>query len=149
VFAVTDIPAGHLIREYNLVREVTEACPVEPAAGESPEHCTYPGDRVLLVGPPDCFFNHSCDPNGYKWFRGAAIEILARRRITAGAEITHDSMINTQGGSTWPCQCGARRCRRTMPESFFDLPRSIQLEYRPYLAPWFVARHRRQVEALA
>lgn len=148
VFAVVPISRGDLIREYNLVREITEAHPIDPSRGEALEHCTYPGDRVFLVGPPDRYFNHSCDPNAYKRFRGAAIELLARRDVPAGSEITHDYLINTHGGSSWTCRCGAARCRGTMPGSFFDLPRGLQLEYRPYLADWFVATHRQRVEAI-
>ena len=141
VFAVSDIPAGALIREYNLVREVTAATPIDPERGEGIEHCTYPEDRVFLVGPPDCFFNHSCDPNAYKRFRETAIELVARRTIPDGLEITHDYLINTHAGSTWTCRCGAVRCRGNMPSSFFDLPKALQIEYLPFLADWFAARH--------
>ena len=90
VFAASDIPAGAVIREYNLVREITASSPIDPDQGECVEHCTYPGDRIFLVGPPDRYFNPSCDPNAYKRFRGAAIEILARRAIPGGSEVTHD-----------------------------------------------------------
>jgi len=148
VFAVSDIPAGDPIREYNLVREVTPSDPIDPDRGESIEHCTYPDDRVFLVGPPDRYFNHSCDPNAYKRFHRTTIEIVARRDIPAGAEITHDYLINTHGGSTWTCRCGAPRCRGTMPSSFFELPRQIQVEYVALLADWFVTRHSKRVEDL-
>jgi SET domain-containing protein len=149
VFAVSEIPAGDLIREYDLVREITAASPIDPERGESIEHCTYPDDRVFLVGDPDRYFNHSCDPNAYKRFRGTAIEIVARRDISAGSEITHDYLVNTHDGSTWACSCGSLRCRGTMPRSFFDLPRSIQIEYLPFLAEWFVSRHSARVQELA
>jgi hypothetical protein len=148
VFSVSDVPAGAVIREYNLVREITASSPIDPERGECVEHCTYPGDRIFLVGPPDRYFNHSCDPNAYKRFRGAAIEILARREIPAGSEITHDYSINTDGGSTWACRCGAMRCRGTMPPSFFDLPKPIQIGYLALLADWFVARHPQRIEEL-
>ena len=148
VFAVSDIPAGAVIREYNLIREVTASSRIDPERGECAEHCTYPGDRIFLVGPPDRYFNHSCDPNAYKRFRGTAIEILARRAIPAGSEITHDYAINTDGGSTWPCRCGSTRCRVTTPPSFFDLPKPIQIEYLALLADWFVAGHAQRVERL-
>jgi uncharacterized protein len=148
VFAVADIPAGAVIREYDLLREITTSKPIDPERGERVEHCTYLLDRIFLVGPPDRHFNHSCDPNAYKRFRGTAIEILARRDIPAGSEITHDYSINTDGGSTWTCACGSTRCRRTMPPSFFDLPNPIQIEYLALLADWFVARHPQRVEAL-
>ena len=150
VFAVSEIPAGDLIRQYNLVREITAASPIDPAQGESIDHCTYPGDRVFLVGDPDRYFNHNCDPNAYKRFRENAIEIeiVARRRIPAGSEITHDYLINSHAGSAWTCRCGSLRCRGALPTSFFGLPKAIQIEYLPYLASWFVARHPERVREL-
>jgi hypothetical protein len=148
VFAVAEIPAGERIREYDLVREITAASPIEPERGECREHCTYFADRVFVVGDPDRHFNHSCDPNAYKRFRESAIEIVARRRIPAGAEITHDDLIDVHGGSTWTCRCGSLRCRGVIPSSFFDLPTALQIEYLPYLAPWFVARHAARVREI-
>jgi len=148
VFAVSEIPAGDLIREYNLIREITASSPLDPEQGEFVEHCTYLADRVFLVGPPDRFFNHSCDPSAYKRFQKSVIEIVARRDIAAGSEITHDYLINTHSGSTWSCRCGSVRCRGTMPASFFELPRATQLEYLPYLADWFVALHSERLQDL-
>jgi len=148
VFAVTAIAAGELIREYNLVREVTPDAPVDSSRGEAVEHCTYPGDQVFLVGAPDRHFNHSCDPNAFKRFRNGSIQLFSVRDIAPGSEISHDYLINTHGGERWRCHCGAARCRGEMVASFFDLPRSLQLEYLAYLAPWFIERHPQEVELL-
>ena len=148
VFAVSAIRKGELIREYNLVREVTVEVPVDAAKGEALEYCTYPDDRVFLVGYPDRHFNHSCDPNAVKRFVSESIQLWSRRDISRGTEITHDYMINTHGGSRWECNCGASRCRGEAVPSFFDLPVSVQLEYRSYLAPWFVQHHSELVASL-
>ena len=148
VFAVSAIPAGEFIREYNLVREVTPGNPIDPERGEAVEHCTYPDDKIFLVGYPDRHFNHSCDPNAVKRFSSRAIQLFSRRDIAPGAEITHDYMINTHCGSRWPCNCGAARCRGEAVPSFFDLPTPIQFEYLPYLAPWFVQRHSDRIASL-
>ena len=104
---------------------------------------------MFLVGFPDRHFNHSCDPNAFKRFHASAIQLISRSRIEAGTEITHDYLINSHGGSRWSCNCGAERCRGEAVPSFFDLPRPIQLEYLPLLAPWFLDRHPEQVAALA
>jgi hypothetical protein len=40
----------------------------------------------------------------------------------------------------WECNCGSERCRRTSHSDFFHLPREIQIEYLPYLSPWFKER---------
>jgi SET domain-containing protein len=145
VFAASPIPAGELIREYNLIREVTPERPIDPGRGERIEHCTYPADRVFLVGFPDRHFNHSCDPNAYKRFRQNTIQVVSRRRIDSSAEITLDYMINTHGGTRWACNCESERCRGNSVPSFFDLPKAIQVEYLPLLAPWFVERHSERV----
>ena len=62
--------------------------------------------------------------------------------------ITIDYAINLTGGSSWPCTCGAARCRRTVEGEFFHLPRDLQKEYRPLLADWFVRRHAERIAAL-
>ena len=66
----------------------------------------------------------------------------------AGDELTLDYLINNSGGDSWPCHCGAVRCRGETARSFFHLPLEIQLEYLPLLAPWFVKRHSRELEDL-
>lgn len=102
--------------------------------------------RYLLVGEPDRYLNHSCDPNAYKRYTQSRIELIARRTIEVGDEITLDYLINNAGGDTWPCHCGATRCRGMTGTSFFDLPEEFQREYFPLLAPWF---KRRYVDRLA
>ena len=146
VFATRRFSAEDLIRRINVVREITADAPLRADLGERLEHQSYPDDRVVLIGPPDRHVNHSCDPNAYKRFEGDAVYSVARRLIEAGEEITYDYVINAAGGNTWPCHCGASRCRGETVGDFFELPEEIQREYRPLLAPWFVARHRRRLD---
>lgn len=148
IFALRPFPSGELIRRMNLVREVTPEAPLRPELGEHFKHCAYPDGKVFLVGLPDRHFNHSCDPNAYERFEGSDIEIVARRDIEAGEEITVDYLMNNSGGDSWPCNCGAARCRGQTARSFFHLPAPIQHEYLPLLAPWFVRRHGREIETL-
>ncbi len=147
VFAARAFEAGETIRRITVVREVTAEDPIRE--GERVEHCCYPDGRVLLLGAPDRHLNHSCDPNAFKRFLGPdAMEVVARRAIPQGQEITLDYLINTSGGGRWSCACGAARCRGVLFGGFFDLPRSFQREYLPLLAPWFVARHADEVAEL-
>jgi hypothetical protein len=149
LFATRALAAGERIRRVTIVREITNGAPLRPESGEHIEHCAYPDGRVVLWGLPDRHVNHSCDPNAYELHEGDAVYIVARRPIAAGEEITFDYIINTTGGSTWPCHCGAARCRGETVGDFFHLPIAFQIEYRPLLADWFVARHRKRLEALA
>jgi hypothetical protein len=148
VFTTQALRPGELIREFELGREVTREKPLRLENGELPEHCPLIDGRFFLVGAPDRYFNHSCDPNVYKRFAGGRIEVVARRSIAAGDELTLDYLINNSGGDCWPCHCGAVRCRGETARSFFHLPLEIQLEYLPLLAPWFVKRHSRELEDL-
>ena len=65
------------------------------------------GDKILLVGDPERFVNHSCDPNTTP---GDLCDI-ARRDIVAGEEITADYALfcNPDGG--FECRCGKENCR--------------------------------------
>ena len=151
VFALRAFAPGERIRRVNIVREVTDATPLRPEAGERIEHCAYPSGKVVLWGYPDRHLNHCCDPNAYCLEEGDGSEtvcLVARRAIAAGEEVTVDYNLNLSGGSSWPCHCGAARCRGETVGDFFKLPEEQQLEYLPLLADWFVARHRERVAAL-
>ncbi len=141
VFAVVPFLAWECIHEINVIREVTGAAPLRADLGERIDHCDYPDGKVVLLGPPDRHINHSCDPNAFVQYQGDRCYLVARRDIDAGEEITCDYNINIAGGTSWPCHCGARRCRGETTGDFFKLPIEIQQEYRPLLADWFVRQH--------
>jgi hypothetical protein len=65
IFAVAPCRSGQRIRRVNVLREITLAAPLREDLGERADHCDYPNGRVMLIGPPDCYVNHSCDPNAY------------------------------------------------------------------------------------
>ena len=146
VFALAPYSAGQCIREITVVREITPEAPLREELGELADHCDYPDGRVVLLGFPDRHINHSCDPNAYVQYKQDHSFLCARRDITVGEEITCDYNMNITGGTSWPCHCGAARCRGETIGDFFKLPIGIQLEYQPQLAEWFVRRHQ---EALA
>jgi len=139
VFAMRPFAGGERIRVVNIEREVTEEQPLSPE--DNPDHAFLSDGKLLLVGKPDRYLNHSCDPNAYVWYRGTAIDLIARRPIAAGQEITVDYLINNAGGDSWECRCGSKRCRGKTAASFFELPVDIQREYYPLLAPWFLRQH--------
>lgn len=148
LFAGRAFRAGQRIRRVNVVREVTADEPLREDLGERQDHCDYPDGRVVLLGFPDRHVNHSCDPSAYVVYDGSATWLVARRGIAAGDEITCDYNINIAGGTSWPCHCGAARCRGETIGDFFLLPAEAQREYRPLLADWFVRRHRDRIDAL-
>ena len=146
LFALHPFASGERIRRVNIEREVTEEQPL--GAEDNPDHAFLSDGKLLLVGEPDRYLNHSCDPNAYVWYRGTDIDIIARRPIRAGEEITVDYLINNAGGNSWECRCGSERCRGKTAPSFFDLPIDIQREYYPLLAPWFLRQHASRLEGV-
>ncbi len=111
VFTLQRLQAGLVVREFKLEREVTPESPLRPERGERPEHCPLIGGRFFLVGSPDRYLNHSCDPNVYLRLGASRIDIIALRDIDAGSELCLDYLINNPGGDSWRCHCGAGRCR--------------------------------------
>jgi uncharacterized protein len=148
LFAACPFRTGQRIRQIKVVREVTPNAPLREELGERADHCDYPNGRVVLLGTPDRYINHSCDPNAYVQYAGNRSFLVARRDIPAGEEITCDYNINITEGTAWPCHCGAARCRGTTAGDFFRLPTAIQREYRPLLAEWFIRTHIDRLRAL-
>ncbi len=146
VFAARAFRAGERIRTINVVREITPEAPLREELGERADHCDYPDGKVLLIGFPDRHVNHSCDPNAYVRYEREATRLVARRDIGAGEEITCDYNLNLDDGSAWPCRCGATRCLGTVMGGYFRLPPDRRREYRPFLADWFVRRHRERLD---
>lgn len=148
LFAARPFRLHDRIRKICVVREITEDAPLREEMGERCDHCDYPDGKVVLIGYPDRHINHSCDPNAYVSYGEDGSWFVARRDIGRGEEITIDYAINLIGGSSWPCSCGAKRCRGTVVGDFFRLPFPLQIEYRPHLAEWFVRRHQERIRWL-
>lgn len=146
VFAVQSFKAGEILAHVPIVREVTAAAPL--ARDEAADHCRYIEGRTFLIDAPARHVNHSCAPNAYHLDRPYGWFIAAMRDIAAGEEITYDYMINTHGGASWTCACGAPGCRGRTVASFFELAPALQCAYARYLAPWFVAAHFERVAPL-
>ena len=135
-FAERFFGKGELIMEIDDSRIVDEAHPLGP--GEDARHCDYlAGGKVVLMQPPECHINHSCDPNSYVKTASGLRLVIALRAIAKGEEITYDYCINGDGATIWFCHCGTARCRREIHSDFFHLPIDLQLEYLPLLDDWF------------
>jgi SET domain-containing protein len=148
IFALRSFQAGERIRRINVVREITSEFPLRSELGERADHCDYPDGKVILLGSPDCYVNHNCDPNAFQRFDGTDSHLVARKVIALGEEITIDYNVNIVNGTSWPCRCGATRCKGIVTGDFFLLPREWQYEYRPLLADWFVRCNRDNIERL-
>lgn len=148
IFAARFFGADDRITRVEVVREITPQAPIREDLGERVDHCAYPDGRTVLIAFPARHVNHSCNPNAYERFVEGTSYLVARRNIAPGEEVTIDYNINLTDGSSWPCHCGASRCRGTVAGDFFLLPPAWQREYRPLLAEWFVRRHPGRCEAI-
>jgi len=101
-------------------------------------------EDVHLVLPPGTIAhhaNHSCDPN--LWHEGP-YEIVARRDIAAGAELTVDYATNSGApGFVMACRCGAASCRGEITSDDWRLP-ELQARYRGHWVPALAERIRQQ-----
>ena len=133
VFALVDISAGEIITREDDSYVVTPDNPLPP--GEPEYHCDWYADgRQVLLREPECYYNHSCDPNSTLRFIAGVRHTVAIRDIAAGQEITHEYCIDGFGDTVWQCNCGSAKCRKTIHSDFFHLPLELQVEYLPYLS---------------
>ena len=81
------------------------------------------------------FLNHSCDPNTIinvinNVVDKAFIEVVARRDIRAGEELTFDyASLEYETVTHIDCRCGTNACRGTV-HGFKDLPKHIVEKYK-------------------
>ena len=149
LFAAERAGPGETLLVVDTSRVVTEDDPLRPENGEREDHLAYLADgRTVLLPEPERHLNHCCDPNAYLQTVEGELRVVARRAIEPGEEVTIDYLVNTHGGSSWRCRCGADRCRGELETSFFALPVELQCEYLPLLEDWFVREHRERVERL-
>ena len=79
---------------------------------------------------PGCYVNHSCGPNAGIQKSRNQLFLFAAERIVAGSEITIDYSTTLGDDDIWTmrCNCGHRRCRRTV-RNFGSLPADVRLRY--------------------
>lgn len=82
--------------------------------------------------------NHSCEPNcGVRLNDGQAFDVIARRPIGAGQEVTFDYAMRNYTIDHFPavCLCGAPRCRGSVT-GWKDLPAARKADYGELVAPY-------------
>jgi hypothetical protein len=140
---------GERIAKRNIVRDVTPDAPLRPDDGEYEHHCDWlAGGRQVLLGVPDRYLNHACEPNSYIRELEGVQYTYAYRDIAAGDELTNDYCMYSEGDVVWQCNCGALTCRRTIHSDYFHLPLPKQAEYLPLQPGWFLAERHAEFDAL-
>jgi uncharacterized protein len=138
VFAARAIRRGEVILRVDDSRVVDADHPLQPELGEEAMHRDFlPDGTIVLMQAPERYINHSCDPNCFYYSVERQRFVMAKRDIAAGEEILSDYSLNAVDGDEWECRCGSSNCRGVHKCDFFALPRAAQVEYLPYLDPWF------------
>ena len=138
LFAIADIAqneivavkGGHIVGGKTLREEITPLLgPVEIQI-----------DDDLFIAPVTkeerelsmLYLNHSCDPN--LGVRGE-ITFVARRKIRAGEELTHDWAMTDDDDYSVECSCGAPDCRKTLTGKDWQRP-DLQKRYAGYFSAY-------------
>lgn len=85
--------------------------------------------------------NHSCDPNcGVRLNESGAFDLVARRSIRTGEEVTIDYAMRNFTIEHFPavCLCRAAACRESIT-GWKDLPADRKADYRNLVAPYLLA----------
>ena len=114
---------------------------IERRVQENHSHATQVArsEYVLLsgLGPK---VNHSCDPNcGIKINASGAPNLVARRFINCGEEITFDYAMRNYSIEHFPsgCRCGSRLCRGSVV-GWKDLPDERKQAYEGLVSPYLL-----------
>jgi hypothetical protein len=86
------------------------------------------------------YVNHSCEPNcGVRVNHQGALDLIARRMIAEGDEITVDYAMHSYVIEYFPrrCLCGSGRCRGEVT-GWRDLPEARRAAYIGSVAPFLV-----------
>ena len=105
-------------------------------------HASQMGEfRYALHGGDITKVNHSCNPNcGINLNKSGAHDFIAIRTIEVGDEVTFDYAMRNYDIEYFPnkCCCGASNCRGSIT-GWKDLPDSLKLNYKGYVAPYLIA----------
>ena len=146
VFAARNFRAGEEILEIDDSHIVKDETVLSTEDWEF--NADYFDGVVVIMQEPERCINHSCDPNTYIKTVDKVRKLFTIRDISAGDEISCDYSINSDNVGSFPCTCGAKRCRKIYVGDYFKLPTEIQIEYLPYLEEWFIKQHQDKIDAL-
>lgn len=106
VFAIRTFEPGDIVLRWSPLCEVPRDQVVTLPYSERHFLMPISEERFFLMGEPERFVNHSCNPNTKP--EGAAD--VAIRRIEIGEEIT-SSYFSGNSIVSFTCSCGASNCR--------------------------------------
>jgi SET domain-containing protein len=143
VFALRDFGRGEFIfrRRHGKVVRNSE---IPSLSKEEQQHlCELDVVTSVVLLPPGCYLNHSCDPNAMR----SGVNVYAWQDIHAGDEVAIDYRLNAHDGERWECICGAASCEGYVIGDYFSLDEERQRAYLPYAPPFIRKEYRRRARA--
>lgn len=108
---------------------------------ENTSHATQVGRfSYVELGGLGSKVNHSCDPNcGVRLNSSGAYDLIARRVVVGGDEITFDYAMRNFSIEHFPsrCLCGSKLCRGSVT-GWKDLPDERRAAYAGLVAPYLL-----------
>lgn len=133
VFALRDFARADVLfrRRYSRIVRNSELALLSEEDQRHKDELDWETSIIML--PPGCYINHSCDPNAI--LKGNTF--FAWKDIRQGEEITQEYRLSSFSGERWDCFCGSANCQGYVISSFFSMSEDQQRVYFPY-APRFI-----------
>lgn len=64
VFASRDFKEGEVVLHWDISKTLTEG-QVKKLSNDEKLHICFTNDKYIITQKPECFVNHSCEPNTY------------------------------------------------------------------------------------
>lgn len=106
LFAITPIKAGEIAVRWTSAKIISSS-EYEQLPQSEKHFIDFQNGKIFLVGEPERYVNHSCDPNTIP---GNLCDI-ASRDIAVGEEITTDYRNFFIPSGQFQCHCGSSVCR--------------------------------------
>jgi hypothetical protein len=142
VFAARSFQLGETVLVGRIDRELDHNHPHASQIGE--DHFVLHGGLIPKV-------NHSCEPNcGIRPNASGAHDLVARKPITLGEEITFDYAMRNYSVEYFPdhCRCGSCHCRDHIT-GWKDLPAQRKVDYHGFVAPYLIGIDKKGVTGVA
>lgn len=133
VYATKNIKKNEIVIKWHPKKTISRQN-VPKLSKYEQNHISYVGNgKYVVMGEPERFVNHSCNPNTYVHNKND----IALRNIRKNEEITSDYSINGIDAWKMKCKCNSKNCRKIVYGDFFKLSRKLQSKYYSLLENWF------------
>jgi uncharacterized protein len=142
VFATGSLQLSETVLVGRIDRELDHNHPHASQIGE---------DRFVLHGGLIPKVNHSCEPNcGIRPNASGAHNLVARKPITPGEEITFDYAMRNYSVEYFPdhCRFGSCHCRDHIT-GWKDLPAQRKVDYHGFVAPYLISTDKKAAPGVA